>query len=153
VSTTVKRNLPASVRQRLLTLSRNRQEPFNTTLVRYAIERLLYRLSMSTYADRFLLKGAMLIVILVGDYSSANSGCRFAELLRGPQVVLRSKTPDLVLQRILLSLLLAHFCARSLMHEAAHSARNGPDGLFFTHPISGSFYTSRPTDLPPASVD
>jgi hypothetical protein len=23
-------------------------------------------------------------------------------------------------------MLLAHFCARSLMHEAAHSARNGP---------------------------
>jgi hypothetical protein len=63
VSKTIKRNLPASVRQRLLTLSRNRQEPFNTTLVRYAIERLLYRLSMSPYADRFLLKGAMLFAI------------------------------------------------------------------------------------------
>ena len=31
--------------------------------MRYAIERLLYRLSTSTYADRFLLKGAMLFVI------------------------------------------------------------------------------------------
>ena len=63
MSKTIKRNLPASVRQRLLTLSRNRQEPFNATLVRYAIERLLYRLSMSPYADRFLLKGAMLFAI------------------------------------------------------------------------------------------
>ena len=63
MSKTIKRNLPASVRQRLLTLSRNRQEPFHTTLVRYAIERLLYRLSVSPYADRFLLKGAMLFAI------------------------------------------------------------------------------------------
>jgi hypothetical protein len=63
VSKTVKRNLPASVRQRLLMLSRERKEPFNAILVRYAIERLLYRLSLSVYADRFLLKGAMLFVI------------------------------------------------------------------------------------------
>jgi hypothetical protein len=63
VSKTIKRNLPASVRQRLLTLGRDRQEPFHSTLVRYAIERLLYRLSVSPYADRFLLKGAMLFAI------------------------------------------------------------------------------------------
>ncbi|MBV9998876.1 MAG: nucleotidyl transferase AbiEii/AbiGii toxin family protein [Verrucomicrobia bacterium] len=60
MSKTVRRNLPASVRQRLLNLSRDRQEPFNATLVRYAIECLFYRLSVSPYADRFLLKGAML---------------------------------------------------------------------------------------------
>jgi hypothetical protein len=39
-----KRNLPASVRQRLLTLSEHRKEPFDLVLVRYGIERLLYRL-------------------------------------------------------------------------------------------------------------
>jgi hypothetical protein len=43
-----KRNLPASVRQRLLTLSERRKEPFDLVLVRYGIERLLYRLSRST---------------------------------------------------------------------------------------------------------
>jgi hypothetical protein len=42
-----KRNLPASVRQRLLTLSQRRKEPFDLVLVRYGIERLLYRLSRS----------------------------------------------------------------------------------------------------------
>lgn len=63
MSKTVKRNLPASVRQQLLTLSQKQKEPFDAILVRYAIERLLYRLSMSAYADRFLLKGAMLFVI------------------------------------------------------------------------------------------
>jgi predicted nucleotidyltransferase component of viral defense system len=51
------------VRQRLLSLSRQRAEPFDLILVRYGIERLLYRLSRSPYVDRFLLKGAMLFVI------------------------------------------------------------------------------------------
>jgi len=55
-----KKNLAASVRQRLLVLSQRRGEPFDLILTRYGIERLLYRISMSAYADRFLLKGAML---------------------------------------------------------------------------------------------
>lgn len=53
-------NLTASVRQRLQNISRAGKEPFDLVLSRYAVERLLYRLSQSTYADRFLLKGAML---------------------------------------------------------------------------------------------
>jgi len=53
-------NLAASVRQRLLTLSRQRGEEHNLVLTRYAIERLLYRLSKSPHADKFVLKGAML---------------------------------------------------------------------------------------------
>jgi hypothetical protein len=59
----VKRNLPASVRQRLLTKSQEQGEPFDLVLTRYGIERLLYRLSQSPHADRFLLKGAMLFRI------------------------------------------------------------------------------------------
>lgn len=58
-----KRNLSASVRQRLLTLSQRRKEPFDLVLVRYGIERLLYRLSRSPHAEKFLLKGAMLFAI------------------------------------------------------------------------------------------
>ena len=58
-----KRNLPASVRQRLLTLSERRKEPYDLVLVRYGIERLLYRLSRSPHAEKFLLKGAMLFAI------------------------------------------------------------------------------------------
>lgn len=53
-------NLTASVRQRLQNVSRAGKEPFDSVLSRYAVERLLYPLSQSTYADRFLLKGAML---------------------------------------------------------------------------------------------
>jgi len=54
-------NLPASIRQRLLNLSRDRGEDFNLTLTRYGTERLLYRLSQSERADHFVLKGALLL--------------------------------------------------------------------------------------------
>lgn len=57
------KNLPASVKTRLLNLAEDRHETFNDLVVRYCIERLLYRLSRSKHADRFLLKGAMLFVL------------------------------------------------------------------------------------------
>jgi hypothetical protein len=66
VSRKTKRNLPASIRQRLLNLSAQRKEAFDLVLGRFAIERLLYRLSHSPYADRFLLKGAMLFTVWTG---------------------------------------------------------------------------------------
>lgn len=54
------KHLPASVRQRLLNLARQTGEDFNALLGRFATERLLYRLSRSPQADRFVLKGAWL---------------------------------------------------------------------------------------------
>ncbi len=54
------RNVPASVRQRLLDLARERGQDFQLLLTHYTIERLLYRLGQSVYADQFVLKGAML---------------------------------------------------------------------------------------------
>ncbi len=57
------KNLPASVRQRLLNLADKRREPFQYVLVQYGLERLLYRLSRSTHRDRFVLKGALLFSI------------------------------------------------------------------------------------------
>ncbi|MFC1681453.1 nucleotidyl transferase AbiEii/AbiGii toxin family protein [Pseudomonadota bacterium] len=55
------RNVGASVRARLQNLSREAEQSFDLILTRYALERLLYRLSTSSYADRFVLKGAMLL--------------------------------------------------------------------------------------------
>ena len=49
----------ASVRQRLLNLARQRGENFNLVLTHYALERFLYRLSISPHADNLVLKGAM----------------------------------------------------------------------------------------------
>ncbi len=56
-------NQAASVRQRLLNLSRERGENFDYRLTRYGLERILYRLAKSTYNDRFILKGAMLFLL------------------------------------------------------------------------------------------
>lgn len=60
-------NLPASVRHRLLNLSRKRNEEFQLLLIRYGVERLLYRLSLSPHAKRFVLKGAMLFQLWTGQ--------------------------------------------------------------------------------------
>lgn len=60
MSAAEKRNLAASVRQRLFVLGQKQGEPFDLILTRYGIERLLYRLGRSSHVDRFLLKGAML---------------------------------------------------------------------------------------------
>jgi predicted nucleotidyltransferase component of viral defense system len=56
------RNIGASVRQRLLNLAHASGQPLELLLTRYALERLLHRLSMSPHRDRFVLKGAMLLV-------------------------------------------------------------------------------------------
>ena len=55
-----KTNLAASVRQRLLNLSRESKQDFQRLLIRSGLERLLYRISSSQYSEKFILKGAML---------------------------------------------------------------------------------------------
>ena len=54
------KNAAASVRQRLLNLARERNEDFGLVLTKYALERLLYRISESPYKATFILKGALL---------------------------------------------------------------------------------------------
>ena len=57
----------ASIQARLLHYSRNRRQDHNYTLTRYGIERLMYRLSRSSHADQFVLKGAMLFSLWMED--------------------------------------------------------------------------------------
>ena len=59
-------NYAASVHQRLLTLARERHADFNHVLQRYAVERFLYRLSVSGEVDAFTLKGASLFLLWTG---------------------------------------------------------------------------------------
>lgn len=59
------KNVGASVRDRLLQKSRDERSDFQILLTRYALERLLYRLSLSEHRNRFVLKGAMLFVTWV----------------------------------------------------------------------------------------
>lgn len=57
------KNVAHSVRDRLHKLAKERGEEFNFVLVRYALERLLYRVSKSAHGGEFILKGAMLFTI------------------------------------------------------------------------------------------
>ena len=61
------RNLAHSVHQRLLNRARQTGRPFNDLLMYYAMERLLYRLSRSRHARRFILKGALLLTAWRGS--------------------------------------------------------------------------------------
>ena len=68
--TPVTRRSAASIRARLLARARREGIQFQRILVRYASERLLYRLSISPATDRFILKGALLFDLWY------DSGCR-----------------------------------------------------------------------------
>ena len=57
------RNVAASVRQRLLNRARSEQRPFSELLQYFAMERFLFRLSRSDHADRFILKGALMLLV------------------------------------------------------------------------------------------
>lgn len=61
------KNISASVRQRLLNLAREQKDDFQLVLIRYGVERLLYRLSVSPHAKQFVLKGAMLFQLWTGQ--------------------------------------------------------------------------------------
>ena len=71
-------NLAASVRARLLNVAKAQESDFNQVLVRFALERILYRLSQSEHADRFLLKGALLFTLW---YDMPHRATRDADLL------------------------------------------------------------------------
>ena len=60
-------HVAASVRQKLLNRAKSDKRPFNELLQYYAMERFLYRLSCSRHADRFILKGALMLRIWSQD--------------------------------------------------------------------------------------
>ncbi len=89
----------ASVRARLLNLSRESAEPFDALMEQYATGRFLYRLANSAYRDRFVLKGAQLFRIWgaeqhrptrdldllgYGDFSEEAICSIFTELIQTP---------------------------------------------------------------------
>jgi predicted nucleotidyltransferase component of viral defense system len=71
-------NIAASVRARLLNVAKAQGSDFNQVLVRFALERILYRLTQSPHADRFLLKGALLFTLW---YDMPHRATRDADLL------------------------------------------------------------------------
>lgn len=93
------RNMAASVHQRLLNKARSDQRPFNELLQYFAMERFLYRLSISTHATAFILKGALMLrtwgaseyrptmdIDMLGmkDYEEASTLSRIREIMQAP---------------------------------------------------------------------
>ena len=84
------RNIPASVRQRLLNLARNQEVRFNVVLQRYAAERFLYRVSVSSEVDRFVLKGAALFRIWDGKEARPTRDIDFLAIWSEDRASIRS---------------------------------------------------------------
>ena len=60
-------NVAASVRQRLLNRTRETGEDYQVVLTRFALERLLYRLTQLPEGERFVLKGAFTFLVWEGE--------------------------------------------------------------------------------------
>ncbi len=60
MSKAIPTNTAASVKQRLLNRARAKKEDFNLLLIKFALERVLYRIGQSQHRDVFVLKGALL---------------------------------------------------------------------------------------------
>jgi len=87
------KNIPASIRQKLLNLAREQNEDFGHILTKYGLERILFRLSMSKYREVFILKGALLFELWTkeryrptrdADFTATgdNSPERFVQIFR-----------------------------------------------------------------------
>lgn len=68
------KNISASVRQKLLNRARSDGRPFAELLQYYAMERFLYRLSQSSHAKHFILKGALMLRVWESPLSSKIEG-------------------------------------------------------------------------------
>ncbi len=88
-----RKNAAASVKQRLLNISKKTGEDFQLLLTRYAVERLLDRLAASDQVNNFVLKGAMLFALWTGEMHrptrdldllgfGENSDARLTEIFR-----------------------------------------------------------------------
>ena len=89
------RNVAASVRQRLLNLARQRGEDFQWVLVRFGLERLLYRLGQSQHRSRFVLKGAMLFQAWIPDVHRATRDLDLLGSRAGPRGDLKEVFRDI----------------------------------------------------------
>src|SRR5215210_4815966 len=117
---------------------RHRTRGTRVRVVEYRLEGVaeaepLYRL-VTTILDPAKAPAAELAALYHERWEIEGALAELKTHLRGAQVVLRSKTPELVRQEFW-GLLLAHFAVRGLMHEAALKADQDPDRLSFSHAV------------------
>jgi IS4 transposase len=130
-----------SYRSRIYPTTSDRRNERNAIVVRvidYHLDKVpdaepLYRL-ITTILDHKLAPAQELAALYHERWEIENSLDELKTHLRGAQIVLRSKTPELVQQEFY-GLLMAHFAIRGLMHEAALRADEDPDRLSFLHSV------------------
>jgi len=138
----VERRLPdGSYLSRIYASTADRQKKRNGIVVRVIDYRLkdvpgaeaLYRL-ITTILDHEQAPAKELAALYHERWEIETTLDELKTHLRGAQIVLRSKTPELVRQEFF-GLLMAHFAVRGLMHEAALKADEDPDRLSFVHSV------------------
>lgn len=90
------KNLAASVRQRLLNLARKDRQAFDVVLVAFGLERLIYRLSISEYRDRFVLKGGMLVTLWTEDTGRFTRDVDFLAFVPDDEETLKGMISDIL---------------------------------------------------------
>jgi predicted nucleotidyltransferase component of viral defense system len=93
-------NVAASVRARLLKVSKERREDFTLTLMNYAAERFLYRLAQSKYRDRFVLKGAMLFAVRVGEQYRSTRDLDLLGLVEASEAAVATAVRDIAATKV-----------------------------------------------------
>ena len=138
----VEQRLPdGSYRSRIYASSKDRRKKRNGIVVRVIGYRLkdvlgaepLDRL-ITTILDHKLAPAKELAALYHERWEIETTLDELKTHLRGAQIVLRSKTPELARQEFF-GLLMAHFAIRGLMHEAALKADEDPDRLSFVHSV------------------
>jgi hypothetical protein len=117
---------------------RNQRKAIVVRVIDYRLDKIpdaepIYRL-ITTILDHKLAPAKELAALYHERWEIETALDELKTHLRGAQIVLRSKTPELVKQEFY-GLLMAHFAIRGLMHEAALKADEDPDRLSFLHTV------------------
>jgi hypothetical protein len=117
---------------------RNQRNPIIVRVIEYRLEDVpdaepLYRL-ITTILSPELAPAVELAALYHERWEIESAFDELKTHLRGSQIVLRSKTPELVRQEFY-GLMMAHFAIRGIMHEAALKADEDPDRLSFLHTV------------------
>ena len=138
----VEKRLPdGSYLSRIYASTKNRRKKRNGIVVRVIEYRLqdvagaepMYRLN-TTIVDHEKAPAKELAALYHERWEIETTLDELKTHLRGAQIILRSKTPELVRQEFF-GLLMAHFAIRGLMHEAALKVDEDPDRLSFVHSV------------------
>src|ERR1043166_3881152 len=117
---------------------RNRRKAIVVRVIEYRLKDVpgadpIYRL-ITTILDHKLAPAKELAALYHERWEIETALDELKTHLRGAQIVLRSKTPELVKQEFY-GLLMAHYAIRGLMNEAALKADEDPDRFSFLHAV------------------